>query len=353
LLILAITLLLICLFAMVRMAALRIVMLAVITKVAFSRRAEVNLNRLQPTKISQADGLTTEAEAAAKAKAEGEAATVEAEKEKAEAEAEAKAEDEAEWFGRGEAKSWFSKQKKKIFGSGEEEEEEEETNYPKKLGKGCKWNNGTERGKTRKEILEAQDESCEQDLVCAEKGVDGRDFGECSNSKGLLKSILHHKMCCSVPTCRYYKEEKYRTCPAGFSSKPNSDSRPVFYPMFKSDSKMTDLEFEKACCTKDDIEHDVMYVPKNMAGQKKSQEKTMEDCAKRCYNVHGCVHFSYWERRGGCHLQASDAKPRVAINVTAGPPNSGVKLSGAWAATRVAWELPMFFLLFQIPTLMQ
>ena len=78
------------------------------------------------TNQKKAEGLTTKAEAAAKAKAEGEAATVEAEKEKAEAEADAKAEDEAEWFGRGKAKSWFSKQKKKIFGSGKEEEEEDD-----------------------------------------------------------------------------------------------------------------------------------------------------------------------------------------------------------------------------------
>jgi len=83
--------------------------------------------------------------------------------------------------------------------------------------------------------------------------------------------------------------------------------------------KTTDLEFTKACCMKDGIEHDIMYVPTNMEGQKRSKEKTMEDCQKRCNHVQGCVHFSWWERDGGCHLQDTDAKPRVAIRVTAGP----------------------------------
>jgi hypothetical protein len=305
-------------------------MLAIVmwAKVGFSRRTEVNLDRLQPTKMSQAEAVEAEAE-----------------KEKAEAEAAAEAKAEAKWFGRKMISKMFNKDK------GEEEQDEsEETNYLKQLGESCEWNNGTEKGKAREEIIEGQDASCEEDLACAQKDVDGRDFGECSHSEGALKSVLHHKLCCSVPTCRYYKEEKSRTCPSGFTSKPNSDSYPVFYPKFKSDMKMTDLEFERACCMKDGIEHDVMYVPNNMAGQKRSKEKTMEDCAKRCSDVKGCAHFSYWEDNGGCHLQASDATSKVAINVTAGKPKWE---NGSWSAARVAWGLPVFLLFFQINTSMQ
>jgi hypothetical protein len=199
------------------------------------------------------------------------------------------------------------------------------------LGEGCNLTSDPSLGfnqtitMTRKEIMEAQDESCREDLVCAKKGVDGRDFGDCSNSKGWKKKrwILPHTLCCSLPTCRYYKEEKSRKCPPGFTSKPDSDSRPVFYPGYKLDNTMktTDLEFEQACCMKDGIEHDIMYDPKDMEGQRRSEEKTVEDCRKRCCNVEACAHFSWWERDGGCHLQDADAKPRWAHAVTAGGPD--------------------------------
>ncbi|CAK0859706.1 unnamed protein product [Prorocentrum cordatum] len=60
------------------------------------------------------------------------------------------------------------------------------------------------------------------------------------------------------------------------------------------------------------------YAPLDMPGQARSLELTASDCQRRCSEVVGCAHFSFWAN-GGCHLQDIAASFHNEAGAIAGP----------------------------------
>lgn len=63
------------------------------------------------------------------------------------------------------------------------------------------------------------------------------------------------------------------------------------------------------------------YMPRDMKGQGRTQEPSLDACQRRCARTKGCAHFSYWKVDGGCHLQDSNAAERRDRLATSGPPH--------------------------------
>jgi len=84
----------------------------------------------------------------------------------------------------------------------------------------------------------------------------------------------------------------------------------------------------------DCLEKDTKYLEENgaldMAGLQKQAAWSIGDCQRRCRQIPGCVHFSYWDD-GGCHFESENAQRVdeppgwILGGSTAGPPECPIR----------------------------